>query len=81
MAIGCMTPWSTTPSEPAEPSFSPLYAVALHITWINYCRPHTTLTKVARGVKTTPAMAAGLADRVWTAEDVLALLAPVQIVA
>ncbi|HEV8454249.1 MAG TPA: IS1 family transposase [Gemmatimonadales bacterium] len=51
-----------------------LYAVALHVLWVNFCRPHTTLSKGK--AKTTPAMAAGLADRVWTAEDILTLMAP-----
>jgi len=51
-----------------------LYAVALHFLWYNFARPHMTLTKANRGIKTTPAMAAGLADRPWTAEDVLELL-------
>lgn len=50
-----------------------LYAIALHFTYYNFCRPHATLTK-ARGERTTPAMAAGLADRVWTVEDILNLL-------
>jgi IS1 family transposase len=49
-----------------------LYAVALHVMWVNYCRPSMALTKGRD--KVTPAMAAGLADRVWTAENVLALL-------
>ena len=47
------------------------YAFAIHAMYFNYCRPHGTLTK-AHGAKTTPAMAAGLADRPWTVEDVLA---------
>jgi IS1 family transposase len=51
-----------------------LYAVALHFTHYNYCRPHQTLTKANRGIKTTPAMAAGLASKVWTVEDILKLL-------
>lgn len=51
-----------------------LYAVALHFTYYNYCRPHTTLTKANRGIHTTPAMAAGLTDRVWTVYDILNLL-------
>jgi IS1 family transposase len=51
-----------------------LYAVALHFMWYNYCRPHQTLTRAHRGIHTTPAMAAGLATRVWTEYDVLNLL-------
>ncbi len=47
------------------------HAVSLHFMYYNYCRPHATLTKAAKGVKTTPAMVAGLTDRVWTAEDIL----------
>ncbi len=39
------------------------YAAALYFTFYNFCRPHTTLTKAAGGYKTTPAMAAGIADR------------------
>jgi IS1 family transposase len=50
-----------------------LYAVALHFMHYNYCRPHATLTK-ARGARTTPAMAAGLSDRIWSVEDLLNLL-------
>ena len=50
-----------------------LYATALHFTFYNWCRPHMTLSKAA-GVPTTPAMAAGLTDRVWTAGDLLNLL-------
>lgn len=51
-----------------------LYAVALHTTFYNYCRPHQTLTRDRGGIKTTPAMAAGLTDRVWGIEDILNLL-------
>ena len=36
------------------------HAVSLHFMFYNYCRSHTTLTKAAKGVKTTPAMATGL---------------------
>jgi hypothetical protein len=49
-----------------------LYAVALHVMWVNYCRPSQALSKGRN--KVTPAMAAELADRVWTAEDILKLM-------
>src|SRR5256885_2391669 len=50
------------------------HAVALHFVHYNFCRPHQTLTKRARGIYRTPAMAAGLTDRVWTVADIVALL-------
>ena len=50
------------------------HAVALHFAYYNFCRPHTTLTKAAKGVYRTPAMAAGLTDHVWTVADLVALL-------
>jgi IS1 family transposase len=52
------------------------HAVSLHFMFYNYCRPHTTLTKAAKGIKTTPAMATGLTDHVWTAEEILGMMAP-----
>jgi len=39
----------------------------------NFCRAHGTLTKAAKGVKTTPAMAAGVTAHVWIWEEVLTL--------
>jgi IS1 family transposase len=42
-------------------------AVALHFVYYNFCRVHQTL-------KTTPAMASGLADHVWTIEELVGLL-------
>jgi hypothetical protein len=50
-----------------------LYATALHMTWYNYIRTHTTLSKKA-GKPTTPAMASGLAAKPWAFTDLLNLL-------
>ncbi|HWC34118.1 MAG TPA: IS1 family transposase [Mycobacteriales bacterium] len=49
-------------------------AVSLHFVYYNFARPHQTLTKANGGRKTTPAMAAGKANRVWTLEDIVGLL-------
>lgn len=43
--------------------------VAIFVVFYNFCRKHETLKKQ------TPAMAAGLADRVWTIENLLAAVA------
>jgi IS1 family transposase len=50
------------------------HAVALFFVYANFCRPHTTLTRKAKGIRRTPAMAAGLTHRVWTVTDLLMLL-------
>jgi hypothetical protein len=50
------------------------HAVALHFMTYNFVKPHGTLTKRAGGTPTTPAMAAGVADRPWTYERVVGLL-------
>jgi len=39
-------------------------AVSVFYFHYNFARPHGTLTKAAKGIKTTPAMAAGLTDHV-----------------
>jgi IS1 family transposase len=49
-------------------------AVSLHFVYYNFARPHQTLTKANGGYKTTPAMAAGKANRVWTLTDIVGLL-------
>lgn len=46
-------------------------AMALHFAVYNFVRPHGTLTKNAKGVKTTPAMAAGLTPAPWSMEELL----------
>ena len=42
-------------------------AIALHFMWYNFGRKHQTL-------KTTPAMAAGIADHVWSVSEIVSLL-------
>jgi IS1 family transposase len=44
-------------------------AVSLHFAHYNYCRPHKSL-----GSGVTPAMAAGIADHVWTLGELIGLL-------
>lgn len=51
-----------------------MHAISLHFMHYNFARPHTTLTRAAGGIHTTPAMAAGVADRVWKVEDIAALV-------
>jgi IS1 family transposase len=46
------------------------HAVALYFAYYNFCRVHQTL-------RVTPAMEAGLADHVWTVEELVSLI-PVQ---
>jgi len=50
------------------------HAVALFTMHYNFCRAHMTLTKARGGIHTTPAMAAGLTDHVWTLVEIVALL-------
>jgi hypothetical protein len=50
------------------------HAVSLHYMYYNFARPHQTLTKDNGGRKTTPAMAAGVSNCVWTYRDIAALL-------
>ena len=50
-----------------------LSAISLHFLFYNFARPHITLSK-AEGCPTTPAMASGVADHVWTLSEIAALL-------
>jgi hypothetical protein len=47
------------------------HAVSLHYMHYNFARPHATL---ANPYPRTPAMAAGVADHVWTLREIAALL-------
>jgi IS1 family transposase len=46
-------------------------AISLHFMYMNFARPHKSL---ANPYPRTPAMAAGLADHIWTCEEIAALL-------
>jgi hypothetical protein len=43
------------------------HSVALHFMYYNFCRIHKSL-------RVTPAMEAGIADHVWTVEEVVAMI-------
>ena len=43
-------------------------SIAIHYMHYNFCRIHQTL-------RVTPAMAAGVTDRLWSIQDVVSLLA------
>jgi IS1 family transposase len=45
-------------------------AVALYVAFYNFCRPHETLTANAKH-QTTPAMAIGLTDHVWSIGELI----------
>ena len=47
------------------------HAVALHYMHYNFARPHQTL---ANPYPRTPAMAAGVADHIWTLQEIAGLL-------
>lgn len=48
-------------------------SIALHLMYYNFGRSHETLSKAAK-TKTTPAMAAGVADHVWSIDEIVGLL-------
>lgn len=53
------------------------HAVSLHYLHYNFARPHQSLTikqEGKPGTKRTPAMAAGVSDRIWSATDIATLL-------
>lgn len=49
-------------------------AVSLHFLWYNFGHVHATLTEATDGIHTTPAMAAGVSDHVWTVEEVVRMV-------
>jgi hypothetical protein len=46
-------------------------AIALHFMYFNFARPHQTLKNP---YPRTPAMAAGIADYIWTVKEIVNLL-------
>jgi len=54
------------------------HSVALHFMVYNFIRLHQTLTERNEGRRTTPAMAAGIADHCWTIEDLVAMMERLQ---
>ncbi len=53
------------------------HAVSLHYMYYNFGRTHTALTITnddGTTTKRTPAMAAGVADHIWTLEEIAGLL-------
>jgi len=49
------------------PNPSRAILIALYTVWYNFCRIHKTL-------RVTPGMEAGIADHVWTIEELVGLL-------
>jgi hypothetical protein len=50
-------------------------AVSLHFLHYNFARPHKSLSSP---YQTTPAMAAGVADHVWTLDEIVGLLEEIE---
>ncbi len=48
-----------------------IHALSLYFVWYNFCRQH-------KAHKLSPAMAAGVTDRLWSMEDIVALIDAVQ---
>ena len=51
-------------------------AIAIHFMHYNFARPHKTLSlrqEDGPAIKQTPAMAAGIAEHIWTAEEIVRL--------
>ena len=50
------------------------HSLSLYFMAYNFVHIHSTLTKANKGIKQTPAMAAGVTDHVWTVDEIVALL-------
>ncbi len=65
---------SPLPARPRRCRSKNADVCSLHFMYRNFGRPHMTLTKRAGGVRATPAMAAGVADHIWSLVEIAALL-------
>jgi len=77
MAISLVTIWlrycTVCTSDPELPKRSPPTAYVAAATALNYFAYN--FIKIHRTLRTSPAMAAGVADRLWSVEDLVALWA------
>ncbi len=69
MGMRCFTRLTNAFSKQAE---NLAHAVSLHFLYYNFARPQKTLSKGT--YPTTPAMAAGVADHVWSLREIAELL-------
>jgi hypothetical protein len=65
------TPLQVTDQSRNDEAENLAAAVSLHFLHYNFARPHKTLSEP---YPTTPAMAAGAADHVWTLREIAGLL-------
>ncbi len=70
MQMRCFTRLTNAFSKKVE---NHICAVALHFMHYNFARPHQSL-KTEKGYPRTPAMVAGIADHVWSVEEIVKLL-------
>ena len=69
----CLPSRSSSSAHAATNAFSKkvenhCHALSLYFIWYNFCRQHKSLGGVS------PAMAAGVTDRLWSMEDIVTLI-------
>lgn len=64
---GGMHPFARLTNAFSEKAWNHAHAVARHLMHYNFCRVHKSL-------RTTPAIAAGVTDRLWDVEDLVVLV-------
>ena len=68
--LACSAAISRSTANGSETSIRSAAAVSLYVAHYNFCRPHESLTPDARN-QTTPAMALGITDHVWSIGEVI----------